>query len=412
MSDLYLGVLLASALVLLLTVFSRVWKQRWFLTEPLTAFAGGVAVGPYGLDLLDAARWVTPELLLTASLFTLVIADMGVALRLPTGYVKQHARAVSVMLGPVMVLMWATSSILVWVFLDSGVWVALLAGAIVTSTDPVVSTSIVTGRLAERTVPARIRHLISAESGANDGMAYPLVMLPILMLELDTGPALGEWASHILLWGVGAAVVLGGVVGYLAGHLIRWALDHDILDAGTFLAYTVALSLLCLGAAELLGVGAVLAVFTAGIAYRTVQRGGPQDEEQQIQLALSQFLVLPMFALFGLSVPWTDWDDLGWTGTALAVSIVAARRLPAVLATHRAVTVFHHRRDWLFVGWFGPIGISTIFYAMVALDRDVAGADRIWALASQVVVFSLLAHGLTATPLALRYAKSVNRERP
>lgn len=143
---------------------------------------------------------------------------MGVALRLPTGYVKQHARSVAVMLGPVMVLMWATSSVLVWAFLDTDLWVALLAGAIVTSTDPVVATSIVTGRLAERTVPARIRHLISAESGANDGMAYPLVMLPILMLELDTGTALGEWASQILLWGVGAAVVLGGVVGYLAGQ--------------------------------------------------------------------------------------------------------------------------------------------------------------------------------------------------
>lgn len=404
MTQLYAGLLLGGTLVLLLGVFSRSFKQRWYLTEPLTAFLIGVAAGPVGLNLLRADDWGSTDVLLTASLFTLVIADMGVALRLPSGYIRDRWRSVAIMLGPVMLLMWLTSGLLTLLILDMPLWAALLAGAIVTSTDPVVATSIISGRVAEKNIPARVRHLISAESGGNDGMAYPLVLLPILVLTLPTGDAVVQWATEVLIWSIGGAIVLGVGLGYLAGRLIRWAVAHEVTDPGTFLAYTVALSLLTLGASQLLRVDAVLAVFAAGIAYRMVKRGGGRDEEQKIQLALSQFFVLPMFVLIGMTIPWQEWGDLGWAGAAAAVAIVLLRRLPALWLLHRTVAEFEARKDWLFTGWFGPIGVSTVFYAMLALQREVPGADEIWALASMTVVASLVVHGLTATPFARRYA--------
>ena len=87
---------------------------------------------------------------------------MGVALRLPSGYPLLRWRSLAVLLGLAMPLMWAASGVLTWLVLGLPFWVAMLVGAVVTSTDPVVATSIVTGRVAHRNVPGRIRHLISA----------------------------------------------------------------------------------------------------------------------------------------------------------------------------------------------------------------------------------------------------------
>ena len=87
------------------------------------------------------------------------------------------ALGLALVLGVGIPLMWLASGVLVWGLLGLPFWVAMLVGA----------TIIVTGRVAERSVPARLRHLISAESGANDGMMYPLVLLPILILTRPTG---------------------------------------------------------------------------------------------------------------------------------------------------------------------------------------------------------------------------------
>jgi NhaP-type Na+/H+ or K+/H+ antiporter len=85
--SLYLGLFIAATLILLLSLFSRVYKERWYLTEPLTAFGLGVLIGPAGFQLFDISDWGNKHsILLEASRLTLVIADMGVALRLPSGY--------------------------------------------------------------------------------------------------------------------------------------------------------------------------------------------------------------------------------------------------------------------------------------------------------------------------------------
>lgn len=119
-----------------------------------------------------------------------------------------------------------------------------------------------------------------------------------------------------------------------------------------------------------------------------------------------------MFSLIGITIPWDGWADLGWRGAALSVTIVLLRRLPAMALIHRGVDAIQHPRDWLFVGWFGPIGVSSVFYAMLALDRGVPHADTVWAITSQVIVVSLLVHGLTATPLARYYQRTATRSLP
>jgi NhaP-type Na+/H+ or K+/H+ antiporter len=134
---------------------------------------------------------------------------MGVAMRLPNRYIFRQWKSVAVMLGLVMPLMWLVSELLsFWLLPIGSLWVALLIGAVVTPTDPVVASSIVTGDLAEENIPGHVRHILSAESGSNDGLAFPLVMLPILFLTRPEG-ALTHWLTYTLLWEVLAAVLIG-----------------------------------------------------------------------------------------------------------------------------------------------------------------------------------------------------------
>ena|SRR5688572_29367250 len=107
-----------------------------------------------------------------------------------------------------MPLMWIVSGLLVYLILGLPFWVAVLIGAIITPTDPVVASSIVAGGVAERNLPSSLRCAISAESGFNDGLALPFVVLPVLVLTEPPGEVLGHWLTHtVLLEIVGVAVV-------------------------------------------------------------------------------------------------------------------------------------------------------------------------------------------------------------
>lgn len=167
----------------MLGMLAGLLKERTPISEPLIALLAGVLIGPAVFGLLDLAGLGNQEVILEeAALLTLAVALMGVALRLPVGYVSGHWRLLVVLLGILMPLMWLGCSLLVYLILGLPFWVSLLVGAVVTPTDPVVASSIVAGGVAERNLPGRLRYAISAESGFNDGLALPFVVLPILVL--------------------------------------------------------------------------------------------------------------------------------------------------------------------------------------------------------------------------------------
>lgn len=401
MNGLYSWLLLFGLVVLLLGVFTKWFQKRWYLTEPLMGVVLGVILGPAGLGLLSLS--VTGDqtrLLQEVSRVTLAVADMGVALRLPSRYPLKNWRSLAVVLGLGMVLMMAVSGLLVWGLLSVSFWVAMLIGATVASTDPIVATTIVTGDIAEKYVPARVRHFISAESGANDGAVYPLVLLPILVLTQPQGEVISQWLVDVIGWQIGGAVLVGALLGYGSSRLLTWTESVGIVEKGTFLAYTFALTFVVLGAARLLGVDGVLAAFVAGIAYRMGPGTEEPTEEAQIQQAMTKFFVLPAFVFVGLAIPWDAWLELGWRGPLLAVLILLLRRPPVIAGLSRWFRPLQTRKETVFTAWFGPIGISTLFYAMLA-ERQT-GLGSIWPVASLLLCASLVAHGLSATPFSRR----------
>jgi sodium/hydrogen antiporter len=175
----------------------------------------GIPLGPSVTGLLDVRPLTEDNTWLhTAPRLLLAISVMAVALRYPLSAVRSKVRPVVLLLAVAMPLMAViTAGLSAWV-LDVGLGAALLLGAALCPTDPVLASSVVTGGPAEEDLPARDREVLSLESGANDGLALPLVLAAVAI----AGPLTGGQAALESLWQVAGAVVVGLGTGWLGGR--------------------------------------------------------------------------------------------------------------------------------------------------------------------------------------------------
>src|SRR5919106_2103146 len=331
--ELYVSLAAVGGLLLLLGVVGGLLKERTPISEPLIALLAGVLIGPAALGLLDLAELGNETLILEeAALLTLGIALVGVALRLPVGYASSNWRLLVVLLGILMPLMWIVSGLLAYLIVGVPFWVAVMIGAIITPTDPVVASSIVAGGVAERNLPSSLRCAISAESGFNDGLALPFVVLPVLVLTEPPGEVLGHWLTHTILLEITAGAALAALMGYVAGKTLRWAEVKETMERTSLLTISLALSLTVLGITELLHLNGVLAAFVAGIVFNAAGSSDAKERQEDIQEAISRFFDLPVFVLLGMALPWEGWLYLGWRSPLLVVAVLVLRRLPTVLA--------------------------------------------------------------------------------
>lgn len=405
MTELNIALATIGGLTLVLSLVAGFVQNRvYVLSEPLAAVLLGIVLGPAGLGLLELASFGDPFVLVEqAARLTVGLAVMAAALRLPQRYFRDHLPSMGAILLPGMAGMWLVSGGLVYALLGVPLWIALLIGAIVTPTDPVLAGTIVTGTLAEESIPADVRNVLTGESGANDGLAYPLVFLPILVLEHPLQRALTDWLLRTLLWEVGFAIGIGALMGAGAGMVERKSSEYEFLEETSLLSVTVALTFAVLGGVKLLGSDGILAAFVAGLLFNQFADPSDEAEEQKIQETVLRLFTFPVFVIFGLALPWDQWLALGWTGLALVAGVLLLRRVPMAVVFHRFVPSLAETRDALFAAWFGPIGIAALFYAMVA--HRILGHELIWPAASLVIAGSIVVHGVTATPFTKVYGR-------
>jgi NhaP-type Na+/H+ or K+/H+ antiporter len=409
LTELYVSLAAVGGLLLVLGMLGGVLKERTPVSEPLVALLAGVLIGPAAFGLLDLADLGNQTVILEeAALVTLGIALVGVALRLPVGYASSNWRLLVVLLGIVMPLMWLCSGLLVYMILGLPFWVSVLIGAIVTPTDQVLASSIVAGGVAERNLPAKLRNAISAESGFNDGLALPFVVLPVLVLTEPSGEVLGHWLTHTILLEITAGAALAALMGYVAGKTLRWAEIKETMERTSLLTISLALSLTVLGVTELLHLNGVLATFVAGIVFNAAGSSDAKERQEDIQEAISRFFDLPIFVLLGMALPWERWIDLGWSGLLLVAAVLLLRRLPAVLALRPLLGPLRKGYDVLFLGWFGPVGAAALYYAAFSLRET--GMEEVWVVGSLIICASVLVHGVTATPLTKLYGRAIRNQ--
>ena len=395
-----LVLIVVGATVLGLGLPSTLIKRVW-LSVPLLAMAIGLLLGPEILgvvrvDVLHDEHKILEEL----ARITLSLSLVSTGLQFTRSDLTANWARGGVLLTAGMLGMWLATSLGAWLLLDVEPWVALLIGAILTPTDPVVASSLVTGSLAEANLPRWLRRSLQLEAGANDGLAIVFVLVSALVLTLpsdDMGIIAGRVATQLAV-----AIALGLAIGFVAAKLVDFAEDHQTASGGFFLVSALALALLTLGSVHSLGGTGVLASFIAGMTFSLALGERYAEELEEVQSAIEHLVLVPVFLFLGAVLPWDGWSTLGWSGVAFALWALVVRR-PAIAAVALTATRTP-RRGIAFLSWYGPIGVAAVYYALFVERYALEEFELIFSAATLAIALSVVVFSISATPGVRGYA--------
>ncbi|CAE7120169.1 unnamed protein product [Rhizoctonia solani] len=402
------------------SLVSYVVKHRLYLSEPLVAALFGIIVGPAVLGWVDPNLWKPEEdrlmgykdsLTLTLTRITIGIQVFFAGVALPQKYLKAQFQSLIVLLLPIMAIAWFVCGFFIYELIPGLTFMeALLISACITPTDPVLANSITKGRYAEESVRPEVRDIIVAESGANDGLGYPFIFLPLFAImarssEEFHGPnrelsgVIARWIYETWLYQVVFSVVLGFLIGWVARKTLRWCEERHMLDEDNFVVYGTGLSFFCIGFLGIIGSDDLLCCFIAGNSFSWDDRQRIAAEDAGFQDIIDMLLnAQGIFMYIGAIIPWYAYNDpitgiVPWRVAALAVCVLLFRRLPWVVGIYKMIPAIPSFKEAIFV-------VSAIFYVQIALEYlPKESRDQVKQTVEPVVYFmvftSVLVHGIT-----------------
>jgi NhaP-type Na+/H+ or K+/H+ antiporter len=393
------GVAILAALIALYAVVAGK-LARWSISGPMVFVTLGFLLGPRALglltlpaqaDVIKSLTEITLALLLFADASTLNLRQVREDERLPLRLLT-IGMLLTIVLGTLLAFA---------LFPAAGLAFAALIAAILAPTDAALGLPIFTNPL----VPVRIRRALNVESGLNDGVATPFVTLFIASALATEGHATDHWLLTAVM-----AIILGGFIGAAIGGGGAWLLTQA-RNRGWSSSEMERLAIMAVGltayfVAVLLQGNGFIAAFAGGITFGYVSRSRFADSIEFTE-TLSVFLSLLVWTIFGAvllsaALSFTsDWRPILYA----ALSLTLIRMLPVALALlgmgFRADTV-------AVIGWFGPRGLASVVFTLLAFDELTAAGkpiDILVAVATWTILLSVFAHGLSARPLSTWYAR-------
>jgi NhaP-type Na+/H+ or K+/H+ antiporter len=371
--------LLCFAVTLLVAVLLSSLANRTVLSTAVLFLVVGFALGPETTGVLDLqADSPIVSLLAELALFAVLFTD---GMRVGWSDLRSAWRLPGRALGWGLPLTLGVTAVAAHYIVGLDWPAALLIGAILAPTDPVFASALV----GNDKVPARLRHLLNVESGVNDGLALPFVVVFLAVAAGSEDLHLGELGVEL-----GVGVLIGVVVPWVALRLERTrffsaSTQYEPLNA-------VAIGLLVLALGKGLHGNLFLAAFAAGI---TVATFGPRQREafEEFGELIAEGLKLAALLVFGALISVSFLAEISWQGWLFAlVALLVAR--PAALAVSFLRSGLG-AREQLAAMWFGPKGFASVVYGLLVLESGIPVADEVFHLVALTIVLSILAHSST-----------------
>jgi NhaP-type Na+/H+ or K+/H+ antiporter len=261
------------------------------------------------------------------------------------------------------------------------------------ATDAALGKAVITNKA----VPARIREGLNVESGLNDGICVPIVLF-FIALAVSDGHGDGSHSALALVVqeiGIGLAVGLG--LAAIGVTLLRWCWKQGWVTEIWMQVTVVGLAFASFALAQSLHGSGYIAAFTGGMLFGRLAK----DATHKLVLAaegVGETLALMTWLLFGAMVIGPAFNLFNWQVVLYALlSLTVIRVVPifvSLTGTGESVP------SKLFLGWFGPRGLASIVFAIIVINAEVPGAEFLALVVTCTVFMSLVAHGMSANPLA------------
>lgn len=358
------------------------------------------------------------------------IQVFAVGVELPRYYASRHWRSVVMLLGPVMTFGWIVCAFFCYFIFKVDIPTAMVVSACLTPTDPVLAASILSNSQFSNRVPKRLKDMLSAESGCNDGVSFPFLYAGVYLLTQDTYlKAFKEWAIITILWQCLFGTFAGMVIGITFNRILRFSEKRGYTDGPGFTVFYLLLAILSVGVGSSLGSDDFLVAFGAGYGFARDGWFHEKTKATHLGNVIDLLLNSAMFVYVGTFLPFHAWQPGYLTPfvtpgrlIGFLVLVLLFRRIPIMLALYRWIPDIKTFREGLFCGHFGPMGLGALFLAIEArallengtttpddhppeygrpyLPREIA-VETVWPVVCFVVFGSTIVHGLSVLALSI-----------
>ena len=280
---------------------------------------------------------------------------------------------------------------------------AVVLAVLLAPTDAALGQSVVT----EPRLPSRIRQGLNVESGLNDGICVPLLLVSLAVADVEEKSATSHHAFTVLAEEIGYGALGGVAAGLAAAAVVMLGVRRGLIRGSWLQVIPIAGSGLAYGLAVGLGGSGFIAAFAAGGVFGALQ-SRESEQASRLNEEVGALLGGVTFLIFAAVLLGPALKDVTWQAALYAVlSLTIVRMLPV------AIAMAGSRANWrtvAFVGWFGPRGLASIVFAVIVVqEAHLAGAQTILVATYLAIGLSVFAHGVSAAPLASRYADWAER---
>lgn len=401
MSEYQVLTVLAAFAFLYSVVASRL--ERTPMSGPVVYLFAGLACGGYGLGLIDLG--VDREMLRRLAEYTLALVLFADSANANLGTLRKIEQIPIRLLLLGLPLTIAAGVVAGYFIFDSLTLleVALLA-TMLAPTDAALGQAVVTNE----SVPDSVRESLNVESGLNDGICVPVLLI---FLALATGDMVGNEATSLMLRlpleaiGIGAGV--GVVLAFVGGSLVKLCGARGWISGAWTRIPVITLAMFCFALSQWMGGSGFIGAFVGGMLFGALIKNHAVKEELLAGAeAMGNLMSMLTWFAFGAVAFGKGLENFSWQVILYAVlSLTIIRMLPVWLCLIGVNMRFDSK---MFLGWFGPRGLASIVFIVIVLEESLPGSDTLVAVVTWTVALSIITHGLSAVPFANKYAKRVD----